>query len=65
MADPTNAELFRAFGPKLLQALLEEIDDELDELRQALGKDKIKKDKQRKKIKDKKDAIPDYPWMDE
>ena len=59
----TAAELYEAFGPKLIDALARVVKDEINVLRDKHGLDDRTNEQVVNAIAAKLAAIPDYPWM--
>lgn len=61
----TRDDVLRKFGPKLLEGLVETLQEELNSIRAFIGMPNKDKESLLLGIKDKEKNIPDYDWMDE
>lgn len=60
-----RSEVFQLFGPKLLEAFLELILSEVNDLRTRRGLEPRTKQQIYEQLKDQAAALPDYDWMQE
>lgn len=61
MAD--REKLYRSFGPKLLEAIVIILKDEINELRQKVGLQEKTNQQMISSVEDKLKNIKDYNWM--
>ena len=59
----TREELYRKFGPKLVEAVVSAMNSELNLLRVQVGAPEITDQEIIDMISDKLDGVPDYDWM--
>jgi len=58
-------ELYRSFGPKLIDAVVRVVRKEINTLRQEHSLPEYTLTQVATAIKDELDNIPDYPWMND
>lgn len=61
----TRNELYRAFGPKLIEAFADLVLDEINALRNIAGLNERTKQQMADALKSKLDLTEDYTWMNE
>lgn len=61
----TRDEVGRKFGPKLIESLVETLQEEINEIRTFTGMKVKDKESLLTGIKEKEKNIPDYEWMEQ
>jgi len=60
----TRNELYRRFGPQLIEAIVLVVKDEINIIRTQLGLSERTNEQIRNVVSSKLESLPDYDWME-